>query len=107
MKALNTMMFVSNAAEEITGYKAAIKNADTYDTAKRIGNMALGYINCTITFLNTMICMENNDFTAEFDEVIEAWKKSIYQAVIDKAIETDQDNDTVWRLLKLRDGKED
>lgn len=107
MKALNTMMFIANAAEEITDYKAAIKNAETYDSAKRIGNMALGYINCTITFLNTMICMGNNDFTAEFDEVIEAWKKSIYQAVVDKAFDTKQDSDTIWKLLKLRDGDEE
>jgi len=103
MKPLNTMKFVAEIAEKMAEYKASIKAAEDYDKAKRIGTMALGYVDCTITFLNTMICEANNDFTAEFDEVIEDWKKGIYQAVIDKAIETKQDSDTVWKLLKLRD----
>ena len=106
MKPLNTIMYISNAAEELTEYKAKIVRAADYAEAKRIGNMALGYINCMITFLNTMICKENNDLTGELDEAISSWRKSIFQAVIDKADETKQPNEVIWVLLKKRDEEE-
>ena len=103
MKPLNTFKFICNAAEEITNYKNTIKTAEDFDHAKKSGQAALGYINCMITFLNTMIDRENNDFTGDFDEVLDEWYRNIYQAVIDKAIETSQDDDYVWKLLEKRD----
>lgn len=106
MKPLNTMMYISNAAEELGEYKAKIIHAADYTEAKRIGNMALGYVNCMITFLNTMICEENNGLTGELDEVISSWRKSIYQAVIDKADETNQPVEVIMALLRKRDGEE-
>jgi len=106
MKALNTMQFVANAAEEMANYKRNIEAAESYDMAKRIGNQAFGYLNCLITFLNTMICHENNDFTGDFDEVIDNWRTDIYQAVINNAVATKQDHEIIWKLLMKRDGKE-
>ena len=103
MKALNTIQFVVNCTTEIEKYKARIRNAEDFEKARRTANALLGYIDCTITFLNTMVCMENNDFTAEFDEVIEQWQRDMYQALADKAIETKQDNDCIIRLLQKRD----
>ncbi|MBU5435538.1 hypothetical protein [Pseudoflavonifractor sp. MSJ-37] len=103
MKNLNTMKFVSNAIEELVEYKAAIAGSKTFDEAKNTGRMMAGYINGLITFLNTMICEENNDFTAEFDEVLDGWMFKMYDAVADKAIETNQDKDTIWKLLVKRD----
>ena len=103
MKALNAIQFVANAAEEMADYKREIKNAESYEAAKRIGAQAVGYVNCMVTFLNTMIDAENNDFTGELDEVIDEWMKAIYQCVIDKAVETEQDRETIWKLLKKRD----
>lgn len=103
MKPLNTFKFICNSAEAIANYKRSIRDAEDFDKAKKIGNMALGYFDCMVTFLNTMIDKANNEFTAEFDEVLNDWYHDIYQAVIDKAIETKQDHDCVWRLLEKRD----
>lgn len=103
MKPINTMKFVANMTEEIVKYKVAIKAAETYEAAKDTARQMAGYIDCGITFLNTMICKENNDFTAEFDEVIEGWQVAMYQLLIDKAIETKQDSELIWKLLRKRD----
>lgn len=103
MKALNTMMFVSNTIEELTKYGKAVSEAETYEGAKSIARQMLGYIDCMITFNNTMICMENNDFTGEFDDVITEWHRKVYQLLVSKADETKQDRDLIWKLLVKRD----
>lgn len=103
MKALNTMKFVNNAAIELTHFKELIATAETYEKAKEKAAAMFGYLDCLTTFLNTMICKENNDFTAEFDEVIEEWQRTAYQAVIDKALETKQDSNVIVALLRKRD----
>lgn len=103
MKSLNTMKFVSNAIETLAEYKIAIADAKTFDEAKNKGRTMAGYIDGLTTFLNTMICQENNDFTGEFGEVLDGWMHKMYQAVIDKAVETDQDKDVIWKLVMKRD----
>ena len=50
-----------------------------------------------------MICMENNDFTGDFSEVLDGWMYKMYQTLVDKADETNQDKDIVWKLLVKRD----
>ena len=62
-----------------------------------------GYIDCMFTFLNTMLCMENNDFTGEFNDVLDDWMAALYQTLADKAIETKQDSETIHKLLCMRD----
>lgn len=106
MKALNPLRYIAEAADRIADYKARIGRAEEYEKARNIGNAALGYIDCMITFLNTMIDLENNDFTGDLDEVLEIWHRDVCQAVIDKAIETHQDHDKICRLLKIRDNEE-
>lgn len=102
MKALNNLKFIANASQDIEQYKTKIEKVDSYDRAKEIGNAALGYINCMITYLNTMIDKENNDFTGDLDEVIFEWCRSIYQ-VIDKADEMNQSSDEIFRFCEARD----
>lgn len=106
MKALNNLKFVTNATEEIASYKSQIREAEDYDTAKRIAYQAIGYLNCMVTFLNTMICFENNDFTGDLDETIDDWRKDIFQALIDMAMKTEQPKETIWKLCRRRDGQE-
>lgn len=103
MKALNTMKYMSNLIETLTEYKARIELAETYEAAKTTAYKMFGYIDCMTTFLNTMICKENNDFTAELDEVIDEWMVKVYQTMIDKANETEQSDDLVWKLCEARD----
>lgn len=103
MKALNTMKFVTNATVELTKYQDAIREADTYEEAKNAGHRMLGYLGCMTTFLNSMICTENNDFTGEFGDVLDEWEVSLYQAMADKAIEFNQGSDTIQKLLSMRD----
>lgn len=103
MKALHTLRFVNNATVELTKYENRITSSETYEKAKDAARQMLGYIDCLITFNNTMICVENNDFTGDFDEVINDWTVRVYQLLIDKAVETKQDHDVVWTLLRKRD----
>ena len=103
MKALNTMRFVNNAIVELTKYENKITTSETYEKARDAARQMLGYIDCLITFENTMICMENNDFTAEFNDVLDDWTSRVYQLLADKAIETKQDHDLVMKLLQKRD----
>lgn len=103
MKALNTMKFISNAVIELNVFKELIATAKTYEKAKEKASAMLGYIDCLTTFLNSMICLENNDFTGDFEEVIEDWQRTAYQALINKAIETKQDNSVVITLCRKRD----
>ena len=100
---LNALQFIANASGEIENYKHLIANADTYSRAKEKAAFALGYIECMITFLNTAIHRDNNNFTGELSDVIDNWMASIYQSLANKAIATEQDNDIVLELLKRRD----
>jgi hypothetical protein len=103
MKALNTMKFVSNAIEELTKYNEAVAAAETFEDAKNVARKMMGYIDGLTTFLNTMICAENNDFTGEFGEVLDGWMHKMYQSLVNKADEAKQGHDVMWKLLEKRD----
>lgn len=103
MKALNTMEFVSNAVEGLVRIKDRIETTDTYEAAQAHFNRMMGYIDALNTFNNTMICLENNDFTGDFGGVLYHWTRRGYQALVDKAVATKQSNETVEHLLRLRD----
>ena len=103
MKAMNTMMYVSNLIEQLTEYDSKIKNAKDYDEAKRWASRMLGFIDGAHTVTNTMICMENNDFTAEMCDVLAHWEARVYGALGAKAVDTNQDSEIVTKLLNERD----
>ena len=103
MKALNTMKFVSNAIEELTKYNEAVAAAETFEDAKNVARKMMGYIDGLTTFLNTMICAENNDFTGEFGEVLDGWMHKMYQSLVNKADEAKQGHDVMWKRLEKRD----
>lgn len=103
MKSMNTMMYVSNLIEQLTALHSNIKNAKDYDEAKRWASRMLGFIDGAHTVTNSMICMENNDFTGEMDDVLASWEARVYGALGVKADETKQDSEIVVRLLNERD----
>lgn len=103
MKSLNTVRFIANASKDVNNYFDHIRNAENYDMAKKAAGRLLGYLDCLTTFNNTMICMENNGFTSDFDELIVDWHANVYGALADKAINTEQDRDLIEKLLKERD----
>lgn len=103
MRALNNIKFITESAKEIEKFKSIIGTAENYSEAKKIGNMALGHINCMITYLNCMIDWENNDFTEQLDELIESWTASIYQEMANKAVTSGEDAEVVLKCLKKRD----
>lgn len=103
MKALNTMKFMSNAIESLTEYKTAIATAETFEDAENVARKMIGYIDCLTTFTNTMICMENNEFTGDLSDLLDGWLHKMYQELINKAVVTNQDHDTMWNLLCARD----
>lgn len=98
-----TLKFISNAIEELTKYNEAIAVAETYEDSKNVARKMIGYIDGLTTFLNTMICPENNDFTGDFGEVLDGWMRKMYQSLVNKARDTKQGNDVMWTLLKKRD----
>ena len=102
MKPLNVMKYITNATKDVVSYTTQIKDAETFEAAKEIANRMHGYISCMNTFFNTMICMENNDFTADSDEVIDGWLYDMYQALADKATETEQDEAVILQCLRKR-----
>lgn len=103
MKALNTMKYISNTAKDMTRLLDQIKSAETFEEAKERASRMHGYLSCMTTFLNTMIDIENNDFTGDFGDVLDDWCAEMYQALATKADETKQDGDTIMKLLKKRD----
>lgn len=103
MKALNNMKFITEATTTFNGWLANISSAENYDHAKRNAATAVGFVDCMIVYLNTMIDRENNDFTADLGDVLDEWMAKIYQKVADKAIETNQPNEVILSLLKRRD----
>lgn len=103
MKSLNNMKFVTESLTGLNGWIEAIDAAKTFEKAKEKAAAALGYIDCMITYLNCMIDKENNEFTAELDEILDTWTARVYQHIGSKAITTNQAPDTVIALLKKRD----
>lgn len=103
MKSINTMKFVAEYSKQMTITLDKIEKAESYDEAKKIANYAMGLVDGVTVFTNTMICFENNDFTAEMDEVENGWRADIHQAVADVAIRTKQPNDEIMRQLTRRD----
>ena len=103
MKALNPFKFIAEASTEIEKYKAGIRNAESIDDARKNAIAMHGYVNCTITLLNSMLDTENNDITENLSELIDEWQQGIFGLLADKAIELKQDPDWISRLLKRRD----
>lgn len=103
MKSINTMKFVVEYSKQMTITLHKIKEAETYDEAKKTANYAMGFVDGITLFTNTMICFENNDFTSEMSDVEDCWRADIHQAVADVAIRTNQPNDEIMKQLARRD----
>lgn len=100
MKALNNVKFISNAAQEMKTMCEAILADDTFESAQNTARGALGFVNCMIVYLNTMLATENNDYTADLDKTLDGWCVDIYQCLAEKAEKTNQPPDVIVRCLK-------
>ena len=103
MKALNNIKFICDATTTFNSWVDRIDSAIDYEEARRFGSAAIGFADCMTVYLNAMVRTENNDFTAELDEMIESWQAAVYQHMASKAIETNQDNNTILAMLRMRD----
>lgn len=103
MKGLNIFKMIKEATVQVEGYKADIKNAETYEDAKKVGLQAIGYVNCLITMSNTMICTENNGITQQLDSIENQFLAEIFDAMANKANETKQPTELVFKLYNKRD----
>ena len=99
MKALNNIKFICDATTTFNSWVDRIDSAVDYEE----GSAAIGFADCMTVYLNAMVSTENNDFTAELDEMIEAWQYTVYQHMASKTIETNQDNNTIITMLRMRD----
>lgn len=103
MKSINTMKFIAEYSKQMTVTLDKIEKAKTYDEAKKTANYAMGLVDGMTLFTNTMICFENNDFTAEMSDVEDGWRADIHQAVAEAAIRTSQPHDEIMKQLTRRD----
>ncbi len=103
MKSLNPIRFLSSVVENLTLYRAEIETAEDYECAKAVGEGMLGYIHGLNTTLSAMPGEEDREFTEGVVRVLAKWQVRAYQALVDKARETQQPEDTVQKLLRLRD----
>lgn len=103
MKVLNNIKFICEATRTLDSWLNAIGEAETYEKARQKATGCFGFIDCMTVYCNTMICMENNDFTGDLGDTLEAWTASVYQRMADKAIETKQPAETISKLLQMRD----
>lgn len=103
MKALNNLKFIANLTIKVEEYKDRILNAENLEKARAAACALNGFLNCTTTYLNTMIDTENNDFTDELDALIDEWRASMFGTMADKAIELKADPAYIGRLIKRRD----
>lgn len=102
MKALNNIKFVVEATATFNKWLDAIDNASSYEDAKKPANAAFGFIDCMTTYLNCMIAFENNEFTGDLDEVLTGWETEVYQRMINKAAQTNQQQSIIQSLMKKR-----
>lgn len=103
MATMNGMKFVSNAVEELVYYKRKIEGSESYEDAENNARFMIGYMGCMTTVLSTMIYEENDEFTEDFDAIIDNWMWKMYQELINKAYETKQPHEKIAKLFKLRD----
>lgn len=103
MKALNSIKFVVKAEAAFNKWLNAIDSASSYEEAKKSANAAFGFVDCMTTYLNCMIAAENNEFTANLDELLTEWEATIYQRMICKAMQTKQPYDVIQSLEEKRE----
>lgn len=102
MKNLNEIQYVASAAKELEKKKGEIAAEHTYERAKIKANQAVGFVDAMVVFLNCMNCMENNDFTEQLDETLDAWMVEVIQELIDTAIKFEQPEEELNHLYSLR-----
>lgn len=103
MKSITTMKFITEYSKQMSVTLDEIVKSETYDEAKKIANYAIGLVDGMVLFTNTMVCIENNDFTAEMSDVEDGWRADIHQALAEVAIRTKQPTDEIIRQLNRRD----
>lgn len=102
MKSLNLFKFTKNVTVQLENIKQQIEQADTFPEAKKQAVYAMGFIDCFATMENTIICMENNEITAQLDTLENEWRAEIYQVMVEAA-ERFHDMEKMFEYAKLRD----
>lgn len=102
MKELNYMKYVAEMSTQINAIIKATSECDDIEKARRIANRAVGYVEALTVMSNTMICVENNWFTAQMSELEDEFMHKIYQALCDVAMKI-KDNDLFFKYAEKRD----
>ena len=103
MKALNIFKFIANASAQMEENKQGIAQAENLEEAKKQAVYAMGYIDCITTMTNTLICMENNEITAQIDALEDDWRADVYQEMV---LAADRFHD-VELMLKYADKRDE
>lgn len=90
---------ITKTFSAICGY---IKDAESIEEMQKQGSRAVGYIEGLNAMTNGMICFANNDFTGDFNALLEDMMADVYQLCIDKALEFDR-HDLFWKYAEKRD----
>lgn len=102
MKSLNIFKLTADAAVQIELVKDQINNAESMEEAKKRASYGIGFIDCFITVCNRMICLENNDITAQLDTLTEEWTADIYQVMVNAADRFDE-RELLFKYAESRD----
>lgn len=104
MKKINEMKFIT---EMIVLIRESIKaitadDCDKWEFALQRAKYTLGQIDSLITFTNCMVATENNEFTADMNEVEDELNADTYQAIAQAAIKFERDNETIAKYFEKR-----
>lgn len=102
MADLNIMKYIAEMSTVINVIIKGISECDDMEKARRLANRAAGYVDSLSIMINTMICTENNWFTAQMSELEDEFMSKIYQALCDVAITID-DDDLFCKYAEKRD----
>lgn len=102
MKDMNLFQYVSNASRSFEHYIEAIDKAEDFDKAQGYANKASGFVEAQCVVINTVMCVENNDFTASFGSIINGWMSEIYQQMVTAADKFDKPTEVVFKYCKKR-----
>ena len=102
MKDLNIIRYIAEMSTQINGIIKATSECEDIEKARRLANRAAGYVDSLSIMSNTMICFENNWFTAQMGELEDEFMAKIYQALCDVSVKL-KDNELFLKYAEKRD----
>ena len=102
MNSFNPFKVTAEITKDFTNLIGFVKDSEDIEQMKKRASRAIGFIDGLHSMTNGMISFANNDFTGDFNRLLDEMTADVYQACIDKALELKCD-DLFWEYAKRRD----